>query len=166
MSHPPSLVPALLVPLIAWRIYRRFHRNVGRQPLRRGRLVSGLVLFGLLSLGLLAATFTSPPLVGGLAAGLALGLPLGWWGLHLTRFETDSAGRHFYTPNTYIGIGLTLLLAGRVIYRIGVLYFDRSAATYPTPAFMQSPLTLVLLGLTAGYYLTYNTGVLLRAGRT
>ncbi|MDB6094494.1 MAG: hypothetical protein JWM32_2056 [Verrucomicrobia bacterium] len=160
-----SLVPALVLPFIAWRIYRRFHRNVGKQPLHRGRLITGIVVFGLISALLVAASIFTPHVLAGFGGGLALGLPLAWLGLKLTRFETDASGRHFYTPNTYIGIGLTLLLAGRVVYRLLVLYDNSRALTSTPPNFMQSPLTMVIIGLTAGYYITFNSGVLIKAGK-
>lgn len=160
-ASTPSLIPALLLPWFAWRVYRRFHRNVGRQPLRASRLVVGVVVFALISGLLVFAVARSILLLESLGGGLGLGLMLGIVGLAFTRFETDPAGRKFYTPNTYIGIALTLLLAARVLYRIGVLYFSNDPA--PTnPAAWQSPLTLVLLGLTAGYYIAYNAGVLLK----
>lgn len=162
--HTPSLIPALLLPLFAWRVYRRFHRNVGKQPLRQGRLILGIVVFAMFSLVLVAVTITVPRLVEGVAGGLVAGVALALVGLKLTRFETDSAGKHFYTPNTYIGIGLTLLLAARVVYRIGVLYYAHEDATSNAPAFMQSPLTLAILGLTAGYYIAFNAGVLIKGG--
>ena len=163
--HSGSLVPALLVPFLAWRIYRRFHRNVGRQPLHRRRLITGIVVFGLISVALLGLGYISMRLPTSYAAGLALGVPLAWWGLKLTRFETDAAGRHFFTPNTYIGVALTLLLTGRVIYRIGVLFFSGDSLQASTPSLMASPLTLFIIGLTAGYYITYNGGVLIKGGR-
>ena len=155
-----NLVPALVLPFLAWRIYRRFHRNVGRQVLHPRRLITGIVIFALIAVLLLAVCAFSPRLLAGLGGGLALGLPLAWWGLSLTRFEIDDTGRRFYTPNTYIGVALTLLLAGRVLYRVGVLYFSDPAVTAAAPTFMQSPLTLLLIGVTSGYYIAYNAGVL------
>jgi hypothetical protein len=160
-----NLIPALLLPWFAWRMYRRFHRNVGRQPLHSGRLISGIVIFGLISVSLLAVTWPVPRLLAGFGGGLVLGGLLALVGLHLTVFATNPGGPHFYTPNTYIGVGLSLLLAGRVLYRIGVLYFSDAAVTASSAAFMQSPLTLLMIGLTAGYYLAYNTGVLIRSRR-
>lgn len=107
-----NLIPALLLPWFAWRMYRRFHRNVGRQPLHSGRLISGIVIFGLISVPLLAVTWPVPRLLAGFGGGLVLGGLLALVGLHLTVFETNPGGPHFYTPNTYIGVGLALLLAG------------------------------------------------------
>ncbi|MEO6875020.1 MAG: DUF1453 domain-containing protein, partial [Opitutaceae bacterium] len=99
--------------------------------------------------------------IGGLLAGGLLAMVA----LRLTKFETSQAKPHYYTPNTYIGLGLTLLLAGRVIYRVGVLYFSKTATTLTAPTVMHSPLTMVILGLTAGYYVVFNSGVLLKSRR-
>jgi hypothetical protein len=158
----PGLLPALLLPFLAWRVYRRFHRNVGRQPLRRGRLLTGIVVFAAISLLLLAVTFSAPRLMGSLGGGLAAGVGLAFVGLRLTRFEIGE-DRHFYTPNTYIGVALTLMLAGRILYRFSVLYFSGPAVPAGAPAFMQSALTLAMIGLTAGYYIAYNFGVIRKA---
>ena len=153
-----KVVPALATLYVAWRVYIRFRRNIGRQTLRPGRLIWGIVVFGLISLLIALGTFTYQPALLSFGGGLLLGLPFAFAGLHLTKFETTAEG-HFYTPNTHIGLALTLLLAGRVIYRI-VILFGSSAGSANAAAFMQSPLTLGIIGLTAGYYIAYNSGVL------
>jgi hypothetical protein len=79
-------------------------------------------------------------------------------GLRLTQFETTAEG-HFYTPNTHIGIMLSVLFVGRFIYQHIVA---GNAGTPQDPAMpFQSPLTLVIFGLTVGYYLVYQTGILI-----
>jgi hypothetical protein len=153
-----KVVPALATLYVAWRVYVRFRRNVGRQALRPGRMIWGIVFFGIISLLIALASFAYQPALLSYGGGLLLGLPFAFAGLHLTKFETTPEG-HFYTPNTHIGLALTLLLAGRVVYRI-VLLFGSSAANATSAAFMQSPLTLGIVGLTAGYYIAYNSGVL------
>ncbi len=113
-----------------------------------------LGVFSLLTVGRLAV-------IGGLAGGLALGVPLGLYGLHLTRFETTPEGR-FYTPNPYMGVGLSMLLAGRVAYRL-LVFSSASGQGTAQPQLMHSPLTLFIYGLLAGYYMAYFTGVLARS---
>jgi len=81
-------------------------------------------------------------------------------GVRLTRFDSTEKGV-FYTPSTVIGICLTLLLVGRIAYR-AVTFFGPRAPNQPPSALFQSPVTLLVFGLTAGYYLSYQTGVLLR----
>jgi hypothetical protein len=166
MSTPStsSLIPALVLPYLAWRVYRRFHRNVGRQLVHPQRLVTGIVIFGLLAAILLFFSLPMPLMLAGSGAGIVCGGLLAVIGLRLTKFEVSADPPHYYTPNTYIGVALTLLLAGRVLYRIGVIYFSGAAAG-SSPSVMQSPLTLLILGLTAGYYIAYNSGVLIRSSR-
>lgn len=154
-----KIVPSLLTLFVAWRVYLRFRRNVGRQSLQPGRLVWRIVLFSAISLAVAAGSFLYPKILLSFGGGLLLGVPFALLGLHLTRFETTAEG-HFYTPNTHIGLALTLLLAGRIAYRVVVLYLASSAPRLPAPGVMQSPLTLSLLGLTAGYYIAYYSGVL------
>ena len=88
------------------------------------------------------------------------GALLGFLGLRLTRFETNAAG-HSYTPNTHIGIALSALFVGRMAYRLIVLNGATTGQNHAPP--FQSPLTLFILGLTVGYYLVYQTGLLIHS---
>jgi hypothetical protein len=96
----------------------------------------------------------------GLLGGMAAGAPLGFYGLHLTRFETTDKG-FFYTPNPYMGLGLSMLFVARLAYRIIVL--SSASAQSTAPEIMQSPLTMCIYGLLAGYYVVYFIGVLMRS---
>ena len=97
-----------------------------------------------------------PKILLALAGGLFLGALLGLVGLKLTKFETTEQG-HFYTPNTHIGIGLSVLLAGRVLYRL--FFFNTDNPSPNAPQAFQSPLTMLCFGLIAGYYLVYYIGL-------
>ena len=70
-----------------------------------------------------------------------LGALLGLVGLRLTRFETTDEG-HFYTPNTHIGIVLSVLFVGRLLYHYipGHVVTGAKSAAMP----FQSPLTLFI----------------------
>jgi hypothetical protein len=81
--------------------------------------------------------------------------------LKLTRFETTEEG-HFYIPDTRIGVALSVLLAGRVIYRMIVLQGVMQAPGHHPPA-GQSPLTYLIIGLTFGYYIVYSIGLIIHA---
>jgi hypothetical protein len=156
-----QLAPALIVPFVVWRVYRRVRRNIGPQKWQPGRLVGRAIFFGVIS-GLIAlAVAAHPPVLMGLVGGLALGLPLAWWGVELTRFETTAEGK-FYTPNTWIGLGVTLLLVGRLVYRLTALLGAAPVSGPMPPDLFKSPLTLVMFGLTAGYYVAYSAGVVMR----
>jgi hypothetical protein len=165
----PNLILALLVPFIAWRIYKRVRRNIGRQRSRAWRHWAGTLLCPLLLAIFALAAMRSPSAEGALTAGAAVGIGLGVWGLRITRFEHAAEG-YFYTPNAYLGIGLSLLLVGRVVYRFAELYAAGGGLAPGASAqdFARSPLTLAILGLVFGYYAAYSAGLLrwrLRARR-
>ncbi len=155
-----TVIFGLVLALIAWRIYRRIRRNIGRQPLRPRRALSSVIIFSALGLTLVCASLQQPRLLAGIAGGLAPGVLLGLVGLRLTRFETTAEG-HFYIPNTHIGVGLSVLMVGRLAYRFIVL--RDAAIAHDHPPAMQSPLTLFIFGLMAGYYIVYQTGLFIHS---
>ncbi|HEX3799228.1 MAG TPA: DUF1453 domain-containing protein [Verrucomicrobiae bacterium] len=160
---PGNVVPPLLVSFIAWRAYRRFNRNIGRQPLRTKRIIMRIVIYSVITLVVAVDSILHLPVLRGLGIGLLLGVPLAFLGLHLTQFENTPAGR-FYTPNTYIGIILSVLLMGRLVYRFGIFYANMPTLGNPnSPAFVQSPLTVFFFGLLASYRIAYYAGILLRS---
>jgi hypothetical protein len=156
MTTPTTTV--LFGGLIAWGIYRRIRRNIGRQPLRRARIIYSLVIFTLVILLVFAVSLQSTNMLLGIGGGILLGAGLGFLGLRLTKFETTDEG-HFYTPNTHIGVALSVLLVGRMIYRMWVLGNVDMTKASSQPQLFQSPLTYFILGLTLGYYLVYWIGL-------
>lgn len=153
----PVFIYILVGALIAWRICRRIRRNIGRQILQPRRIIWRLVLFGVVSLFIILAGFQYPLLLAGYGGGILGGAILGLLGLKLTQFETTEAG-HFYIPDTRIGVAVSLLFAGRIFYRMAVLNSASLAPGHPPPG--QSPLTYLIVGLTFGYYIVYNIGLL------
>jgi hypothetical protein len=165
---PQVVVPTLLVPLIGYRLYRRFRANFGRQTVQHTRMVVRIVILALV-VGLFSmAALRSVPALEAVAGGLAAGVLVGVLGLRLTLFEADASGR-YYTPNSYIGAAVTLLLVGRLVYRVVTMYsmpqqFAVGAGPDPFATMSQSPLTLAMVMLTVGYYLTFTAGVLYKSG--
>ena len=156
MTSAP-VVPVLFGGLIVWSIFRRVRRNIGRQPLHPSRAKRSIVILSLISAVIVYTSLQNKNSVLGFGSGILLGALLGFVGLKLTRFETTDEG-HFYTPNTHIGVALSVLFAGRMVYH----YIPGHAATAQNPAMpFQSPLTLFILGLTVGYYLVYQIGILI-----
>jgi drug/metabolite transporter superfamily protein YnfA len=164
---PAALAPAGFAVLIALLYYRRFRRLFGRQTVQPKRMkfrIAVLLVIG--ALLLLRGVFDSR---GGLAvaAGLGGGVALAWLGLRLTTFETTPRGK-FYTPHGGIGLALSVLLLGRLVYRFFVLApvvrDAHQTGMDPFAAFQRSPLTLAIVALLIGYYVTYYAGVLLRSG--
>jgi hypothetical protein len=155
MSSPA--VPILFGGLIAWSIYRRARRNIGRQKLRPRRAIVSIVILSAITVLIVGTSLQNTNLLLGFGGGLLPGALLGFVGLRLTKFETTGEG-HFYTPNTHIGVALSVLFIGRMAYRFIVAGNMANAQNSPTP--FQSPLTLFILGLTVGYYIVYQIGIL------
>ena len=164
MNHN-LIVLVIVVPLLLWRVYSRLQRNVGRQAFKSSGLAVGFSAFILLSLVFGAVSVGHQKLMLGYACGFVPGVALGFWALHLTRFEVTSEGR-FYTPNTHIGVALTLVLIGRIIYRMAVLYLHASPTGGMPPPVGSSALTFAAFELLAGYYIVFNGGVMRYFGRS
>jgi hypothetical protein len=116
-----------------------------------------LCVFPLLVALLLVATVSRPLAALSLVAGVLAGAALGWYGLRLTKFEQTDVGL-FYTPSAHLGIALSLLLIARIGYRAAYLYFVPEAIT--EGVFARSPLTLLIFGTLAGYYIAYAIGLI------
>jgi hypothetical protein len=155
---------AAFVLLFGWRMYRRYRSHVGPQKVRPLRMGLRVGLLGLVTVLIMI----SPVGVLGrevLGLGIALGAMLGALSLSQTHFETRE-GRYWYTPNVYIGMAVTAVLAARMLYRLVVLYPQIQAGTLPhggSPLANMSIPTLAVFGLVIGYYAIYNGGVLWRS---
>ena len=156
--NPGTIALVIFVPLIAWRIYARFRRMVGRQRLSRIRPWITLTIFPLLILMILWVTRFDGAREGWLAAGLVVGMALAVFALRLTRFEASPEGL-FYTPNAPLGIALTVLMVGRIGYRMYEVWAIGPALAPNNTEFVRSPLTLVIFGVLAGYYIAYAVGL-------
>ncbi len=157
-----QIVPLVVLPLVAWRIYARVRRNIGRQAFHPGRMTGAIVVFSVITVLMGLGALRHPAALGALGGGLALSVPLALFGLKVTKFETTPEGK-FYTPHTGLGVALTVLFLGRMAYRMFSLMGEPGiAAGTPPPSMFQSPVTLLIFGLTSGYYITYYAGARIR----
>jgi hypothetical protein len=156
-------LPIVIGCFILWAIYRRVRRNIGRQPVRPARMRSRMLLLTVIGALIALGATRDFTLLGAMLAGLAAGAALGWFGLQHTRFEKTAQGE-FYTPHTYIGLFVSLLLIARIAYRLLSILPSMHAAAQadqnPLAAFQRSPLTLAIFGVLIGYYVCYYAGVL------
>lgn len=159
-----TLVLAVLLPLLAWRVYARFKRMVGRQRLTKYRLWIQLSLFPTLVVLVALAASSSPRSLLAFGVSLLAGAALGRYGLRTTRFQPEP-GNLFYTPNAHLGIALSLLFALRVVYRLLEVYAIEPGTSRGASEFARSPLTLFAFGLLAGYYISYAVGLALWRAR-
>ena len=175
--RPEYITPLLITAVVVWGLYRRVRRSFGRQPVEPRRLWSRIVILSLVGALILASTARDPRAVAALLAGLVCGAGLGYLGLRHTRFEATPEGR-FYTPHTYIGLIVTALFLGRMLFRLtqvfaaippagasGPSYTGPPFAGPPASALYQNPLTLATFGLVVSYYVIYNLGILNRTRR-
>lgn len=158
-----SVVPILVGALVVWAIYRRVRRSFGRQAVSPVRLRLRICVLGLIGVLLLFASARESALVASLLGGAACGAALGYIGLRHTKFEVGPQGR-FYTPHTYMGLLVTALFIGRILFRVlpGVAAASatRPADANPLHGAASNPATLATFGVLMGYYLCYYVGVL------
>jgi FtsH-binding integral membrane protein len=159
MQAPGSSSIALLVllPLLAWRVYARFRRTVGRQRLSKVRPWVTIAIFTSFVLLIALATRAHVERLPWLVAGLLFGSALAGYGLRRTRFESSPEGL-YYTPNAHLGIALSLLVIARVLFRMVEIYTIEPTTAHASD-FVRSPLTLAVFGLLAGYYIAYAIGL-------
>ncbi|ALN89683.1 MULTISPECIES: hypothetical protein [Lysobacter] len=96
------------------------------------------------------------------AAGLTAGCALGALGLVLTRFEDEARGL-YYTPNRWLVLGLTLIVAARVVYGLwqaAHAWSDMHEGWLPRQGSL-----LAVGGVLLGYYQIYTLGLRRRLRR-
>ncbi len=158
-SGSTTLTLLVLLALIGWRVYSRFRRMVGRQRLSKVRPWITLAIFPTLLVLLGFASRGHVDRLGWLSCTAALGCLLGVFGLSKTRFEPTKKGL-FYTPNAHLGMALSLLFLGRIIYRFVEVYTIDPDVPHDMNEFARSPITLCVFGLLVGYYIAYAIGLI------
>ncbi|MDB5790151.1 MAG: hypothetical protein JWQ80_175 [Massilia sp.] len=154
-----TLALLALTPILVWRIYSRLKTQMARQRSIVTRHYTGALVFGAMILVPLSETLARPMELGALAAGTALGVFWGVFALRRTVYE-DTAGGYFFTPPMRLGIIMAMILVARILY-IGIEIYANQGSGLPTPRLTESPLTMLCVGLTAGYFLAYSVGLLL-----
>ncbi|AGG90811.1 MULTISPECIES: hypothetical protein [Rhodanobacter] len=160
----------VMLPILAWMVWRRVSRQFGRQPIRRKRMLFRIVMFALIG-GLLALSgLHRLALAEGLAGGVLIGGAIGLLGLRLTRFEVDPVKGDCYVPNPWIGALLTALLLGRLAWRMLVAWpsmqqVPADPGAMPPMGHALTPLTMLVVGLLVGYYIAYFSGLLIHHRR-
>jgi hypothetical protein len=155
----------LLMPFALWQRYRS-----GRSRRRAVRWVATLNAWSLLVSVVLflfgawvAGYWVDAALAHG-GAGLLAGMLLGVMGLALTRFETTAQGV-FYTPNRWLVLALTLVVAARIGY--GLYRMEQAWVSDIHAAWLaQQGSVLAVGGLLLGHYLAYAWGLRWRLRRT
>lgn len=163
------LLPLLLIASTPLILLLRYHAGTARR-LARPWIASMNALVMLVSAGffLIAAAVTQlwvPDALRPAAAGLGIGGVLGIAGLWLTRWEPTARDLH-YTPNRWLVLGITLVVAARVLYGLwrGAAAWSATDGTSFVDAFGIGG-SLAAGGTVIGYYLAYTIGLRRRIGR-
>jgi DMSO/TMAO reductase YedYZ heme-binding membrane subunit len=162
----------IMLPLMALMIWRRVSRQFGRQPIQRKRMIFRIVMFSFLGCMFALSGLHKIELAEGLLGGVLIGGAIGLLGLRLTRFMVDPVKGDCYVPNSWIGALLTVLVLGRLAWRLMELWpqLQQASAGAATQAagysgqpmgYTASPLTMLVLGLYVGYYIVYFSGLLI-----
>lgn len=163
MSFTHLLISALVLALLIWRLKARWKNMIGRQLFSPKRLIIFMAIFVVASLVVAYLSLSHHLALEMFGWGLAAGAALSLIGLWLTRFEFTPDGTYF-TPNSHLGVALTLLLGVQFIYRKIALHVDPTSSA-PPPSIFDNQAIFVMLGVTAGYFIAYNAGVLIRGSR-
>lgn len=161
------LIVILVLIFILYRSFRRVRRSIGWQRLNPEKMRTfTVILFVIGSIFLAEGASHAISLVSD-AAGILIGIILACYGAATTRFEKRDGGWH-YRPNTWIGIAVTVLFFGRLIYRIYVMFAMTTSDAAPNGSVLGSGLQSMASGWTSGlllimfaYYIAYNI-ILLR----
>lgn len=162
----------ILLPLLAWLVWRRISHTFGRQPVQRKRMIFRVVIFSIIGVALALSGFHQLALAEGLFGGVLIGGVLGLVGLRLTHFEADPVKGDCYVPNPWIGGLLAVLLLGRLGWRLMVIWpqlrhppAQAVGDASQSMGYASSPLTMLVIGLLVGYYIVYYSGVLIHHRR-
>ena len=162
------LVAIALIPLA---LIQRYRIGTSRQ-LARGWLTAinavGLLLSAVMFLAGAALTNVwVPQAFSYTLAGMGAGCALGLIGLALTRWE-PGARTLYYTPNRWLVLGLTVMVAGRILYGFWRGWNAWSAAIDRASWAAESGVagSLAAGAVVLGYYLTYWMGVRRRLRRS
>jgi hypothetical protein len=163
----PRITPYLIAALVVWGVYRRLRRSFGRQRVREPLMWLRIGILSAVAVAAAAATVAAHDVMvlAALAAGIAAGAALGYVGLRHTRFEVQPDGR-FYTPHSYIGVAVSALFLGRLLYRFLTLYDGGLPHQGFAASYQGNPITLAVFGALVGYYVFYYLGVMQRTRLT
>jgi hypothetical protein len=157
----------LLIPLA---LVQRYRVGTSRQRARGWLAAINLIGLALSTVVLVSTAAVTTLWVPGTltyaASGLCIGALAGIVGLWLTRWEASGDALH-YTPNRLLILGMTLLVAGRLLYSAWRGWQSWNAGIHGGSWLVAAgvPGSMAAGAVVLGYYLTYWMGVRRRHAR-
>ncbi|MET1162132.1 MAG: DUF1453 domain-containing protein [Pseudoxanthomonas sp.] len=150
----------LLLPLSLWQRYRMGKARRRAWPwLVKFNSWALLVSVALFALSMAITNVWWPGALAYAAAGMGIGLQVGMLGLWLSRFEQTPQGM-YYTPNPWISLALTLLVAGRIAMGFVEMWrYWQGRETLAIIPVLDHASLFAVAGLLLGYYLAYTWGL-------
>jgi hypothetical protein len=158
------IVPVVMVLLTPLLLIQRYRVGSSRRAARPWMVTLALVSMALsTAFFIVGAAFTNiwvPRALIDALEGLAGGGIIGIFGLLLTRWEPTPRSLH-YTPNRWMVLTITLVVAGRVAFGMYRAAMSASAGVTGTALLSSFGIaeSLAAGGIVIGYYLAYNAGV-------
>jgi hypothetical protein len=149
-----TLALLLLSPLLVWRVYKRLKAMMGRSRSILSRHWTGLLVFVAMVAVPASELIRRPEMLAWLAVGTLGGIAYGVWGFRKTRREETAEG-YFFTPPARLAMLIAMLFFARILY-IGI---DMYANTGPASKFTDSPINMLAVGITAGFFGTISAGL-------
>ena len=168
----PALLLLLVLPLVLFALIalmpliliQRYRIGTARRQARPwlATLHVALTVFSVFCFfaGAAITAMWVPNALRGAATGVILGTGLGLVGLALTRWEPTAATLH-YTPNRWLVLVVTFMVAARVVYGFWRSWQAAQAGISGTQMVLAFgiPESLAVGGAVIGYYIAYAWGV-------
>jgi hypothetical protein len=164
------LIPILVIVMTPFLLIQRYRVGSSRRAASGWMATLGVISMSLSALFfLVTAAFTTvwvPYAFTYSVEGFATGCVIGLFGLLVTRWEPTPRSLH-YTPNRWLVLVITFLVAGRVMFGLyrSVMAAQAGLAGSSALAAFGVPQSLAAGGLVIGYYLAYTAGVRWRIRR-
>lgn len=164
------LIPAVIALCVPLSIVQRYRTGTAKRPARSWVAAANTVLVGVSILTfLVTAAVTNvwiPGAVNHSLIGLLTGILLGIVGVLVSRWETGG-DTISYTPNRWLILTITLLVAGRIGYGLWRAWHAWQTTPEDRSWIAEAGLSgsMAIGALLLGYYLSFWAGVWLRSHR-
>jgi hypothetical protein len=154
------LIPLLVIVLIPVSLVQRIRRGTMRRQARGWVVTANTIAVAfstaMFLIGTLITTRWVPEVLRYSLGGLGLGAVLGLIGFALTRWESSGGVIH-YTPNRWLVLTVTIVVAARIVYGLWRMWAAWQAGVEQLTAMAASGIAMSIAAgaVVLGYYLIY-----------